>query len=192
MQEIKIYVSAAGVVGAIRDFANARSESAPSLVRGIETCLKLRLFATPDASEPYPIEQLAGVSAWKWVMDRDYSESTNYILQADNENITYSTVTENIDGTAYSYTEISIPMSQTNTEELAEWLGAEKSKPGLSGELVGYDGSGNSVFVLQLENFTVRNRLTSAGEPTPIKPEYLTEAQVRAIIGEIETTLSEI
>ena len=192
MQELKIYVSASGVVASIRDYANARSESAPSLVRGVETCLKLRLYAAANTTEPYPIEQLSGITAWKWAMDKDYNESTNYILQADNENITVGTVTEKVEDVTYTYTEVSIPIPQTNTEELVAWLGNDKSKTGLVGELVGYNGNGDAVFILQLENFSVRNRLTSTGSPTPIEPDYLTEAQVRAIIGETENTLSEI
>ena len=45
MQEIKVYVAASDSVGVIRDYANARTVTAPSLVRGVEACLKLRLFS---------------------------------------------------------------------------------------------------------------------------------------------------
>ena len=54
MQEVKIYVSAAEAVGAVRDYANAKNASAPSLVRGIETMLKLRLFGSANDLTPYP------------------------------------------------------------------------------------------------------------------------------------------
>lgn len=180
MQEVKIYVSAAEAVGAVRDYANAKNASAPSLVRGIETMLKLRLFGSANDLTPYPIEQFSGITAWKFVMDADYLESTNYKLQADNAHITVASVTEN----EQNYTEVSIPLIETNTEELVEWLGNTKSKSGLTAELVGYNGNGDAVFVLQIENFTVRNRLISAGDPTPIEPDYLNEAQVRALINE--------
>lgn len=184
MQEVKIYVSAAEAVGVLRDYANAKNATAPALVRGIETMLKLRLFSAANDLTPYPIEQLSGIAAWKFVMDADFDASSNYKLQADNENITVASVTETVDGTENTYTEISIPLKDTNTEELEEWLGTAKSKNGLTAELVGYDGEGVGVFVLQIENFGIRNRLTSAGDPTPIEPEYLTEAQVRALIKE--------
>jgi hypothetical protein len=39
------------------------------------------------------------------------------------------------------------------------------------------------VFVLQLENFSVRNRLTAIGEPTELESDYWTEAQVRAFVS---------
>ena len=80
MQEIKIYVAASDAAGVIRDYANARNVSAPSLVKGIETCLKLRLFTENNNLSPYPIEQLASVASWEWVMDRDFNSETNYIL----------------------------------------------------------------------------------------------------------------
>lgn len=178
MQEVKIYVSAAEAVGAVRDYANAKNVSAPNLVRGIETMLKLRLFGSANDLTPYPIEQLSGISAWKFVMDADYDPASNYKIQADNANITVASVTDN----EMTYTEVSVPLIETNTEELASWLGTTKSKSGLTAELVGFDGNGDAVFVLQIENFTVRNRLLSIGDPTPIEPEYLTEAQVRALI----------
>lgn len=183
MQEIKVYVAASDAAGVIRDYANARTISAPSLVRGIETCLKLRLFTELDTIEPYPIENLENVAAWQWVMDKDFDSETAFILVADDANISVSSVTEVVDDAEYTYTEISVPLPNTNTEELNAWLGTSKSKNGLTAELVGYDAEGSAVFVLQLENFTVRNRLTGSGEPTAIEPEYLTEAQVRALIA---------
>ena len=182
MQEIKIYVMAAESLGVVRDYANAKNAAAPSLVRGVETMLKLRLFSAPNVQSPYPIENFAGVAAWQFVMDADYDESTPCKLVADNENITAATVTEDVDGTEYTYTEIAVPLKETNTVEIDEWLGTGKSKTGLTGELVGFDADGNTIFLLQLENFSVRNRLTSAGDPTEIPSEYFTEAQVRAFV----------
>lgn len=182
MQQFKIYVSAASAVGVVRDFVNARNEQLPALVRGVEAELQLRLFASQDGYEPYPIERLSNIASWQWVMDKDFNEETAYILVADNANIRAESVTEKVDDTEYTYTQVSIPLPNTNTVELDQWLGTESSKRGLVAELVGYDADGSSVFVLQLENFTFRNRLTSSGNPTELPTEYLTEAQVRAVI----------
>ena len=182
MQELKVYVSAASAVGVVRDYANARSSALPALVRGVEACLKLRLFETADGNSPYPIDQLFNISAWAFVMDKDYNDQTASVLKADNASITVQSVTDTILDSEYTYTEVSIPLPNTNTEELNEWLGTAQSKSGLSAELVGYNSEGKAVFVLQLENFTVRNRLTSAGDPTELPPDYWTEAQVRAFV----------
>lgn len=183
MQKVKFYVAAAQTLGVVRDYANARNEPAPTLVRGCEVQLNMRLFANADGTTPYPIEALSGVVSWQWVMDKDFSEATSYILEADNAAISVSSVTDEIDGNAYPYTEITIPIRQMNTTGLAEWLGSGKSQSGLNGELVGFDGNGTQVFVLQVENFTVRNRITSLGSPQPIDPDYLTAPQVRSLIA---------
>ena len=180
MQEIKVYVSAENSVGTLRDYANAKNQSAPPLVRDVDVLLKFRLFAAAGTIEPYPIEQLQEIKAWKFVMDRDFDNATQCIFQADNELITVSSVTDTVDGTEYEYTEIAVPISNTNTVELDNWLGKNKQQSGLTAELAGYDASGNTVFVLQLENFSVRNRLTDTGEPTELPSDYWTEAQVRA------------
>ena len=180
MQEIKVYVSAENSVGTLRDYANAKSQSAPPLVRDVDVVLKLRLFAANCSVEPYPIAQLQSVKAWKFVMDRDFDDKTQCIFQADNDRITVAEVTDTVDETEYTYTEVSVPISNTNTEELAAWLGTSKQQTGLSAELAGYDESGNTVFVLQLEGFSVRNRLTATGTPTELPSDYWTEAQVRA------------
>jgi hypothetical protein len=116
-------------------------------------------------------------------MDSDFNESTAYKLVGDNGEIAFASVTESIDGEEITYTEISIPISAMNTAELAAWLGTEKSKSGLAGELVGFDANGGQIFILQVENFTVRNRITSIGNPTPVAPDYLTAAQVRALLA---------
>ena len=180
MQEIKVYVSAENSVGTLRDYANAKSQSAPPLVRDVDVVLKLRLFAATGSIEPYPIEQLQSVRAWKFVMDRDFDDKTQCIFQADDESITVAEVTDTVDETEYTYTEVSVPISNTNSEELAAWLGTSKQQTGLSAELAGYDDSGATVFVLQLEGFSVRNRLTATGAPTELESDYWTEAQVRA------------
>lgn len=192
MQEIKIYVSAASSLGVIRDYANAKNVSAPTLVRGCEVMLKLRLFADSYGDEAYPVEQLQNITAWQFVMDADFDDSTAYKLQAENAEITVSTVTDVVNETERSFTEIAIPMVSVDTQELADWLGTEKSKSGMYGELVGFAPSGKDVFVLQLENFTFRNRLTSLGDPTVIDPEYMTAAQINAIVAGLQEQIDNL
>ena len=170
MQEIKIYVSAAGALGVIKDYANAKNVAAPTLVRGCEVLLKMRLFAGVEGELPYPIEELKSITAWQFVMDKDYNNTTPYLLEADNGNITVEHITETVDDLVREYTEITIPLTNTNTKELADYLAAEKSKSGIVAELIGFDATGNDVFVLQIENITFRNRLTSQGPPTDIEP----------------------
>lgn len=183
MQNTTFYVAANETLGVVKDYANAKTVTPPTLVRGVAACLKMRLFAKNDGTDAYPVSAFASIVSWQWAMDSDFNESTAYKLVGDNGDIAVASVTENIDGEEISYTEISIPVSGMNTAELAAWLGTEKSKSGLAGELVGFDANGNQVFILQVENFTVRNRITSIGNPTPVAPDYLTAAQVRSLLA---------
>lgn len=178
MQEIKIHCLANGVVGTYRDYLNASAASPPTIVKGVEVLFSIRLFSRPNSTEPYDIELLRPVVAWKFALDKDFDENTNFILEADNASIALNSIEEE----GQNYTELSIPLPETNTVELAEWMGTEKSKSGLVAELSGYDENGKAVFVLQLENFAVRNRLGGSGSPEAIDPDYLTEAQVRALV----------
>ena len=183
MQNLVVYLLAEGTTGVVRDFANAQNSQLPQLVRGIEAVFRFRLFSARDSVIPYPLAELKNISSWQFAMDDDYTEATAYKLEAENASIT---VHEVADG-EYTYTEVVVPMPHTNTVELQEWMGTAKSKTGLVGELVGFNADGKAAFILQIENWTVRNRITSAGSPTVIAPEYLTAAQVRGLIaGEAE------
>jgi len=192
MQDAIFYVAAGETLGVVRDYANAKTCAAPTFVRGVEVRLRMRLFAGREEPVAYPMEKLQAIAAWQWAMDDDFSESTTPKLVGDNSNIEAAEVTETVDGTEYSFSEISIPMPGMNTAELLAWMGTERSKSGLHGELVGFDETGRQVFVLQIENFTVRNRITSAGSPTDIAPEYMTIPQIEALFtAAMDVQLSE-
>lgn len=183
MQTIKLYVAAAETLGTVKDAVNAKKADPPTFVKGSEILLKLRLFANASGEEPYPIESLAEVVAWNFVMDSDFAEATAHKIVADNAAITVSSVTDTINEIPRNYTELQIPITETNTEELAAWLGTDEKKSGLNAELIGANASGKEIFVLQIKNFTVRNRISSAGDPVAIDPDYLTAVQVRSLIA---------
>lgn len=178
MQTIKIHCLADGVVGEYRDYLNASTAAPPTIVKGVEVQFLLRLFSRQNSPEAYDINRLSGIVAWKFALDKDFDESSTCIIEADNANIELASVSED----EQQYTEFRIPIANTNTVELNEWMGTNKSKSGLVGELSGYDSEGKAAFVLQLENITVRNRIVSAGYPEEVPSNYLTEAQVRALI----------
>ena len=48
---------------------------------------------------------------------------------------------------------------------------------------MGFDAEAKQVFVMQIEGFIARNRVAGAGDPTTIEPDYLTTAQVEALIA---------
>lgn len=183
MQELIFYVNAASALGVCRDSFDAKTVSLPTIIRGGEVLFRMRLFSGNSPREQYPMEALQNIVSWEWNMDADFDEDTPCKLVADNSAITVGEVEEERDGTTTVYTEIQIPVSQTNTVELRDWLSSAESKSDLSAELAGYDVDGKLAFILQLKGFTVRNRIVSAGTPTEIPDSYLDEAGVRALLA---------
>lgn len=197
MQKLLCYVNAAETLGVVRDSANAKNVTPPTLMRGVGAELHLRLFADAAGVTPVPIAQLQTMSSWAFHMDSDFDSDTPFKIVADNSKIVVAEITETIgdeydygEPMVYTYTDITIPLPDTNTEEMAEWLGKSESKSGLTGELIGYDADGAPQFILQIKNFSIRNMLASSGAPTVIDPEWLNEAQVRALISASAPTIS--
>lgn len=182
MQDIVFYAAVNETQGIVRDSANARNLSAPILVLGVSACLKMRLFAACNVATPYPLASFSGISGWNWRMDADFERDTPSKLTADANDIFVHTVTDTVDGETVSFTEFVIPISDMNTQELAAWVGNEKKRSGLIGELIGYDTHENAVFVLQIEGFTIRNRVAGLGDPTAIDQEVATRSQTLQMI----------
>ena len=187
MQDIVFYAAANETLGQVRDYSNMRSAEAPLLTLGVAVCLKMRLFAAVEVPTPYPVASFSNIADWQWSMDADFDRSTACKLVADEGNISVQTVTDTVNGETMNFTEFVIPISNMNTEELSAWLGNEKMKSGLTGELVGYDSEGYASFVLQIENFKVRNRVSGLSDPTALDQEIITRSQAEQII---QTTVS--
>ena len=183
MQNIVFYVDASKTLGTVTNVTNNRNEFAPTLVLGVSACLKMRVFATSETTDAYPISSFSDVTHWTWRMDSDFDRETPYKVNADNDEISVQTVTETVNGKSMSFTEFAIPISDMNTVELATWLGTDKEQASLTGELVGYDSSGNAIFVLQVDGFTVRNRLAGLNEPTSNDQEYLTRSETEDLVS---------
>ncbi|UKI34044.1 MAG: hypothetical protein L6W00_11985 [Lentisphaeria bacterium] len=128
MQELIFYVNAASTLGVCRDSFDAKTVALPTIIRGGEVLFRMRLFSGNSPREQYPLEALQNVVSWEWNMDADYDEDTPCKLVADNSAITVGEVEEERDGTTTVYTEIQIPVSQTNTVELRDWLSSAESK----------------------------------------------------------------
>lgn len=183
MQNITFYARAAETLGEFTDYANAKTKPAPILTRGVAVYLRMRLFKEDGSLDPVPIDTFADVKAWQWVMDDDFDSTSNYILVAQHDQITVEAKTEEIEGESREITEFTIPIPEMNTEELDTVLQKKENVANLNGELVGLNGAGEAVYILQLKGFTVRNRISSAGNPTPITAKYYTAEQTRAIIA---------
>ena len=201
MQTIICYVAAPSAVGSVRNIDNSFGEAVPVLIAGVPVELKIRLFAGLRDATPYPIEQLAEVTGWSFELDSDYDGSTTCKIVADNGSIE----AHNIEVGGKHYTEVSIPITRMYTEELAAALGTSP-RVTLNGELVGYNSAGTSVFVVQINGFAVRNRISGLSTPTPIPPHsyelivsgiltsggYVTSATVGGLQGQLTAVSSSI
>lgn len=192
MQDIVFYAAANETLGVVRNYANARKMPTPVLTLGVSVCLRMRLFSALDTAEPYPVAAFDDITDWQWRMDGDFDRDTTCKLVADANGISVHCVTDTINGETMDFTEFVIPISNMNTQELAAWLGNEPKRTGLTGELVGYNSEEHAVFVLQIDNFTVRNRVAGLGTPTAVDQEIVTrttaEHMIRAAVSAMGNT----
>ena len=137
MQDIVFYVAAGDALGICKDSYGNQTVAAPSIIRGGEVRLRMRLLAGDGTDTPLPVEPLLECVSWEWVMDSDWDDSTPSKLIADNASITVSDVEDGDGETAKHYTEVVIPIPEMNTQELKDYL-ASKETATLNGELCGF------------------------------------------------------
>lgn len=174
MQNIVLYANADSTLAYVTDSYGGRYENRVSFTRGFKATLVLRLL-TGENGEPYPVSQLEQYTSWRCVFDVDYKQSTTPILSADSDAITVSG-----DGTV---TEIRIPISNMNTNELTDAILDFESLAGVTMELVGILPDGTDGFGLQIKGFTIRNRILYSGEPTEQDARFLDREQVLALVA---------
>ena len=174
MQNIVLYANADSTLAYVTDSYGGRYENRVSFTRGFKATLVLRLL-TGENGEPYPVSQLEQYTSWRCVFDVDYKQSTTPILSADSGEITVSG-----DGTV---TEIRIPISNMNTNELADAILDFESLAGVTMELVGILPDGTDGFGLQIKGFTIRNRILYSGAPTEQEARWLDREQVLALVA---------
>ena len=182
LQQIILYVKADSTVGEIVDEYGQSTSVSKAITRGVEALLCLRVLRDGDA---YPFEQLSAFVSWDCLLDNDWNTATTPKLRADNENITVVSGVLNA-GTdeEKAYSEIRIPLLETDTVELGEAISG-KDDVTLGLELCGFvAGRIKPAFVLQFD-LPVRNRRGNAGmgSPTPVgEGNYWTTEQTKAYI----------
>lgn len=176
MQTITMYLRASSVKATHVDEWNQTVSVLPALTRGLRAELVLRLF---DANgEAFPPEKLSYAS-WDFAVANDWDTSTSPQLR----------VTE---GISVSGSEVHIPLTETNTEELIAALGKNEQQT-FGCELAGFTtGETNPEFLLQFD-IVVRNRRAEAGTgtPEPVGDGTYSAAQIRALFAaRLEVQLS--
>ena len=187
MQDIIFYVAAGDTLGVCKDRFGNQTVALPSLIRGGEARFRMRLLLGDGTDTPLPIEPLQQCVSWEFVMDSDFNDETKLKIVADHANITVASVPENAEEEGgHTFTEVSIPIPETDTEEVREYLNTSETAS-LNGELAGYDADGKLTYILQLKGFTIRNRIAASGPPSEVADRYLPEAGVRALISSMQT-----
>ena len=177
MQSISCYCAVEGALGVIRNAENTVAARPSELVMGVPCELKFRLFegfTTPPVQ--YPPERFSGVSGWSFEMDSDFSSLSTVKLVADNADIALAEVTEG----GKTYTEITIPIRETYTAELAVAMDGRECLT-LAGELVAYDADHEPLRIVQIKGLVVRGRVAGLGEPTPIPTAAYEELASRTV-----------
>jgi len=175
MQNIILYLRKADIAGVVVDVYNQAVKTTPALTRGIRANLCIRPLDADGA--PIPAASLAYVS-WDFVLANDWLTSTAPQIRVQ----TGITVTEIlIDDVTYS--QINIPLTETNTEELITALG-NASSVALGAELAGFDaGETDPGFLVQF-GMSVYNRRGTAGTgtPEPVGDGTYSSSQVDALL----------
>ena len=175
MQEILINLKVGSVLAELVDEYNQSISTLPSITRGMRALLRLRLF---DAQgNPLSIASLAFVS-WDFVLANDWNTETAPQIRVQT-GIAVVVVSEG----GVNYSEIHIPLTETNTEELVSALGSSASV-NLGAELAGFEENETVPGFLMQFDMTVRNRrgTAGAGTPVPVGDGTYSSAQVDALL----------
>ena len=158
MQEIVIYLRAGDVAATVVDAYNQSAKSSPSITRGMRANLCLRLL--DSEGEPLPAEYLDYLG-WDFVLAHDWNTATPVQIRVQTGiSVSPVTVSEKI------FSQINIPLTETNTLELIEVLGNSPNIK-LGGELAGFESEeADPGFLIQFD-MSVRNRRGTAGTDTP-------------------------
>lgn len=151
MQEITFYVTMDHIPrGKLMDHFNDYPDDDPiGLVVGIPIQINLMLFKSRNTgTRPYPVPD--DIVSWKFFADNDFNRSTEPLITVDSGIYTVETT---------SQTKLVIPISDMSGERLVELLGTRGVLEDITGEVIGYDELDNAVFVMQLDNIVIRNRI---------------------------------
>ncbi|MBQ9755222.1 MAG: hypothetical protein IJV93_10810 [Lentisphaeria bacterium] len=155
----------------------------PSLAIGLLARFNLDLRTKETDAESIlksvKFEEFSGITNWYIAVDADFNQATAPLVFKSGTVVTVTTTAEN-------RTVLSFEAPNTGTSALLEAVGKAKSIA-LQIEIGGFDSSGQLVFLVQFP-LQLHNRVWVKGSEVPPEvasdPEYLTAAQVKALIAE--------
>ncbi len=167
MQRINVYLRADSVNAKLVDSYNQTTSDVPAITRGLRALLVLKMLN----SDGTPMTTLEDFSNWEFVLATDWLSTTNPQIRVSS-------------GIIVSGNEVSIPLLETNTEELIEEL-SNQEKITIGAELVGFEsGETDPSFLVQF-NMQVRNRRgdSGTGSPAPVTDGNYSSAQIDALLN---------
>lgn len=171
MQKFDVFLRAASVKAVLVDQYNNSNSTKCSLTRGMAAEIILHLFKSENENDVFTADDLQFAS-WIFYADVDYDHDTTPKL------VITDGITIDEDGC------IHIPIDDTNTQEMAAYLGKAETKD-LKAEIVGFNsGSTLPDFCLQWD-ISIRNRIgeEGGGSPAPVHDSNYTAAQVNALFA---------
>jgi len=175
MQKIVIYLKAGDVVATVVDEFNQPAKTTPSITRGMRALLCLRLMDKEGTA--FSAANLDYIG-WDFVLAHDWNIATPVQIRMQVDiSITEVTVNEKV------FSQINIPLNETNTDELIAVLGNSPSIK-LGAELAGYEsGEDDPGFLIQFD-MSVRNRRGTGGTdtPTPVTNGTYSIAQINDLL----------
>ena len=168
MQIITMYLRADSVNAKLVDSYNQTISALPALTRGMRAELILKLLGEDGEGADADLESYA---SWDFVIADDWNTGTPPQIR----------VTE---GITVKGSEVHIPLTATNTEELIASLGTAESKQ-FGCELAGFESGETAPGYLLQFNISIRNRRgdAGAGSPVPVGDGNYSAAQVRALFA---------
>ena len=177
MQIITMYLRADSVNAKLVDSYNQTISALPALTRGMRAELILKLL---DEDGEAANANLRSYASWDFVIADDWNTGTPPQIRVT-------------DGITVSGSEVHIPLTETNTEELIASLGTAESKQ-FGCELAGFETGETAPGYLLQFNISIRNRRgdAGAGSPVPVADGNYSAAQIRALFAaKLEVQLSD-
>ena len=176
MQDIIVYLRAGDVVATVVDEYNQAAKEFPTITRGVRAQLCLRILSADGT--PFPMETL-DYDSWDFVLAHDWLSSTPVQIRMQTDISVVSVVVGE-----KTYSQINIPLVETNTVELVAVLASSPSIK-LGAELAGFEtGHIDPGFLIQFD-MNIRNRRGTAGTdvPTPVVNGTYTIAQIDTLLA---------
>ena len=169
MNTQQIFMRLDGVLGTRVTPSNQQDTTSISIAKGMEVVLSFSIFSGDTADSLISGSALAEYAAWEFVLNDKFDPNP---VELRSTSITINQANNSVD----------VYISDTNTVELAEWLGESDSK------VIGFALEGTRTgktkpdLILQ-STMVIYNRRNSAGEPTENPDNYYTKTALNAILS---------